>query len=158
MAPQHQEFQVVLTKACSYSDGRYKFKKGVPVTMSKEKAEHYRKNYYFAVRTLPQARKMLELEKEHKTTKQAEPRILSEQDALVDKSQAPEQDAKLAADEGLVEKEPIEVGEPDLAKDEADEKAEKPVEKAEAKPAEKPAVKAEPKLPGKPPLSAKPKL
>lgn len=158
MAPQHQEFQVVLTKACSYSDGRYKFKKGVPVTMSKEKAEYYRKNYYFAVRTLPQARKMLELEKEHKTTKQAEPRILSEQDALIDKSTAPELDAKLAADDGLdlVEKEPIEVGEPDLAKDKP---AEKPAaEKSEDEPAEKQPAKPQPKLPGKPPLIAKPKL
>lgn len=49
--------QVVLMKAKSYTDGRYKFKQNIPVTMRDEnEAAKYASNAMFAVRTIDDGR------------------------------------------------------------------------------------------------------
>lgn len=52
---EENEMQVILVKAKTYTDGKYKFKQGIPVTMPAHIAKRYEKNFYFNTRTLKQA-------------------------------------------------------------------------------------------------------
>jgi len=56
------QVEVVLITAASFTDGRFKFRKDVPVRMTEQSAARYANHACFAVRTIPQAQRMHELE------------------------------------------------------------------------------------------------